>query len=75
MNSLADHVLFVMQFQQMREDFANVMFVSDECPACGKGSAPDTICLAGDCDWMLFTAPGKFHPATIPWLQSLQERI
>ena len=74
MNSFGDHVLFTMQFQQMREDFQDILMV-DECPACGQSSAPDTICLREACDWMLFIEPGKLHPATVPWIQSLQERI
>jgi len=72
--SLMDHVLFVMQFQQMREDFQDILQI-DECPACGRSSAPEVVCLAPDCDWMLFVRPGKMHPATVPWIQSLQERL
>ena len=71
---IGNHVLFVMQYQQMREDFADY-FMIDECPACGFASAPDTICLRDACDWMIFIAPGKLHPATIPWIQSLQKRV
>lgn len=74
LNTLADHILFTMEFQQMREDFQDILEI-DECPACGRSSAPDIVCLANDCDWMLFPAPGRLHPATIPWLTALKERL
>ena len=74
MASIGDHVIFTMQFLQMCDDFAGVI-KEDECPACNLQTRSNTICLNEECDWMLFVRPNKLHPATIPWINSLKERL
>ena len=74
MASFGDHVVFTMQFLQMCDDFKEIMN-GDECPKCLQDSRSNAICLREECDWMLFVEPNKLHPATIPWMQSLQERL
>jgi hypothetical protein len=70
----ADHVLFSMQFMQMLEDFEAIIR-ENECPACTLQTREDLICLNDECDWMLFPRMGELHPATIPWIESLKERL
>lgn len=53
------HIVFAAEFMQMMEDF----FTESHCPACRKESRSNLICLNDDCDFMLFPAPGKIHPA------------
>jgi len=74
MASYGDHVIFTMQFLQMCEDFQAIIR-ENECPACTLQTRIDTVCQNEECDWMLFVAPNKLHPATIPWVNSLQERL
>ena len=73
MGSLGDHIVFTAQFLQMCEDFKDV--VENECPACQLKTRSDAICLNDHCDWMLFIAPNKLHPATLPWIERVAERI
>ena len=74
MNTWNNHVLFTMQFLQMCDDFAAIIR-EDECPACSLQTRSNAICLNEECDWMLFIAPGKLHPATVPWIDSLKDRL
>jgi hypothetical protein len=67
---IEDHILFTMQFLQMMDDFQTV---EDECPACGHSSRSNAICLRDECDFMLFTEPGKIHPSVIPWVNARKE--
>jgi hypothetical protein len=69
-----DHLLFAMQFMRMLEDFQAII-KEDECPACSLQTRSNLICLNDECDWMLFPEMGQLHPATIPWIESLKERL
>ena len=71
---LHDHILFTIEFLTMCDDFKDIMN-GDECPACLQDSRSNAICLRDECDWMLFVAPGKLHPATVPWIQELKKRL
>ena len=73
-DSLDDHLLFAMQFMRMLDDFKAIIR-EDECPACGLQTRSNLICLNDECDWMLFIDMGQLHPATIPWMNSLKERL
>lgn len=73
-NTLTDHIMFTIEFLTMCDDFKDIMN-GDECPGCLQDSRSNAICLREECDWMLFSEPGKLHPATIPWMKSLQERL
>lgn len=74
MRSMDDHILFTMQFLQMCDDFKAII-KEDECPACGLQTRSNALCLNEECDWMLFVEMGKLHPATVPWIESLKERL
>jgi len=73
MASLISHILFTMQFLQMCEDFKDL--VEDECPACQLKTRSEAICLNDHCDWMLFVSPDELHPATLPWMERISERV
>jgi len=71
-DSLEDHVLFTMQWLQMMEDF---QILEDECPACGRATRSNTICLREECDFMLFVQPGRLHPSVISWVMKMQRML
>ena len=53
-------ILFGMEFMQMMEDFAT----PTHCPACRKETRANLICLADDCDFVLFINHGdNLHPS------------
>lgn len=72
--SFDDHVLFTMQFMQMCDDFA-AFIKEDECPSCNLQTRSNAICLNDECNWMLFVRPGKLHPATLPWIEEIKNRV
>lgn len=72
--SFDDHVLFTMQFMQMCDDFA-VFIKEDECPSCNLQTRSNAICLNDECNWMLFVSTGKLHPATLPWIEEIKNRV